>query len=239
MYSANEENVDQDPTIGTASVPAQSDLPQEKRRRDPRSSTRPLSYRGRRHGDHGGRLRLLQITSGLLGIALAMTLIGWIHTEVRLNGERQESYQLAVASRNQGQELDRLRAEVTRLKADLQTMVRKRIPHVHPLQFDTVLPMNVKYLRTISFTRTGVDEAVQYEYQIIVECLDKDPVIPKVSILLFDELGIQVGAADVTHKAATSTWAVEFLAPGERRAYTASIPLSRKATPEFFLVTVE
>lgn len=212
--------------------------PPPERRRSSATAHRASSHHGRRHGDPG-RVRLLQITSGLLAAALMVTLIGWIYTWVRLHGEKNDNHRLAVALRNQGQELDGTRAELARIRDDLRALVEKRIPNVRPLQFDSMIPVNMKYLRTISFTRTGVGEAVRYEYQLLVECLDKDPIIPKARILLFDEVGLQVGAAEVAHKDSTAQFAVEYLAPGERRAYTAAIPLSRKVTPAFFQVSLE
>lgn len=205
------------------------------------SKTHSRSHRvGRRHhSSRGKQIRSLQIINLLLVLTLVAVFIGWINTWVNYNGARDEQLVLAAHLRQTRQELEQLQIRAKELDANLSTLVQQRLPSLEELRFDTTLPIDKDYVRNISFTHTGVDQKRQYEYSLVMENRSPDILKPNVRILLFDETGIQTGAAKITPEAATSNADLEYLEPAEIRAFSAAIPSDRQNPPKYFQVYLE
>ncbi len=193
----------------------------------------------RRHSRRSKHLRSLQLVNLLLAVALVVVFIGWINTWVNLNAADKERYLLASDLRQTTNERDALHQRNQELNNNLKTLVEQRLPGLHHLSFDTTVPIDNGYVRNISFTRTGVGDGKRFEYSLVLENRDQDALTPKVRILLFDESGIQSGSATLTKEASTSNNELEFLEPGEIRAYTAPISMDRGKRPVYFKVYAE
>jgi hypothetical protein len=61
---------------------------------------------------------------------------------------------------------------------------------------------------------------------------------PMVEILLFNDIGIQIGLAQVEHTDASTMTGRAALDPGEVRSFTAAIDLVREEQPHYFLLAV-
>jgi len=193
----------------------------------------------RRHSRRSSRLRSMQLVNLLLAIALVVVFIGWINTWVNLNAAEKERYVLASDLRQASNERDTLRERNAELSRNLKTLVQQRLPGLQKLHFDTTMPIDSGYLRNVSFTRTGVGGEKRFEYSLVLENRSGDALTPKVRILLFDESGIQSGNAIITKEAATSNTELEFLDPGEIRAYTAPVAITKDKNPVYFQVYAE
>ncbi len=181
----------------------------------------------------------MQLVNLLLAIALVVVFIGWINTWVSLNAAEKERYLLASDLRQTTVERDSLRERNGELSRNLKTLVQQRLPGLQRLRFDTTVPIDSGYVRNVSFTRTGIGGEKRFEYSLVLENRSRDPFTPKVRILLFDESGIQSGSTTITKEAATSNSDLEFLEPGEIRAYTASIATDQGKQPVYFQVYTE
>ena len=197
------------------------------------------SSRHRHRRRHSQRGRTLQLISLLLVLTLMVVFIGWINTWVNLNASEGENFELATELRHKTEELTRLSAREQELTANLEAMVQERLPGLREFSFDATLPIDDAYVRNVSFTQTGVSADKNYEYKLVLENNTPDTLTPNVRILLFDETGIQCGSTKITAKAAVSNTEIEFLEPGEIRAYTAAISTNRANPPHYFQVYLE
>ncbi len=121
-----------------------------------------------------------------------------------------------------------VRAELKRMRAEMDTLVKQRLPRLKVLQFDKVIPMNQPYVRSVLFTVTRSGDKENYEYTIILENVDSPTTLPTVQVLLFDRTGVQVGGDRVE--------GAGMLRPGDRQTFSGEIPLFMDATPEYFYV---
>lgn len=132
-----------------------------------------------------------------------------------------------------------LEKEVQYLQETLDSLVTDRIPNLHPLEFDLTLPSKQKYLKNISFTLTGTEKNKKYEYRAILRNDKRNDVPLDVNILLFDAVGIQVGMAALIPELTAAETGKRVLKPGETRAFSNEIKLTRDAEPRYFLVEVK
>lgn len=121
-----------------------------------------------------------------------------------------------------------VRAELKRMRTEMDTLVKQRLPRLKVLQFDKVIPMNQPYVRSVLFTLTRSDDKESYEYTIILENVDSPTTLPTVQVLLFDRTGVQVGGDRVE--------GAGMLRPGDRQTFSGEIPLFMDSTPEYFYV---
>ncbi len=81
--------------------------------------------------------------------------------------------------------------------ASMDALVEKRIPGLTKLLVDKVTPIEQGPVRDLTFTRLRGSEKNAYELKTVIENSSPAPVSPAVSILLFDEVGVQVGRAQI------------------------------------------
>jgi len=185
------------------------------------------------------RIRTLQIVNLLLALALVAVIIGWINARVEYQNAESMRFELAMDLRKSEAELETLRTRSAEMQADLNSLVNNRLPNLNPLELDQTLTVDAPYVRNITFRETGLGDRRQYEYSAVLENASREPVTPKIRLLLFDDLGIQTGSVTIAKEAATSNSDMEFLAPGEIRAYTDKIPTATTARPRYFLVLAD
>jgi len=140
-------------------------------------------------------------------------------------------------------ELNRAQGELTQTKqlvaaqeVELGALLKQRIPGVTNLEVEKLYEINTKQVKKLSFSEAGVGAGKRLAYYVVLKNTDVTPVIPAVTILLFDRKGLQTGMARVTREAATTPTDHEQLQPGETRAYSASIDKIRDDPPAYFMV---
>jgi len=149
-----------------------------------------------------------------------------------------ESEQALLALRVQEKTLDTLNSELDTLKDQRDALVQGRIPGLLPLTYDETISTDDEAVRNIIFTQVKNHTKRTYEYRLVMHNNTLSPIHPMVEIMLFNEVGIQVGLARVEHANASTGTGSPALEPGEVRSYTASIDLIRNETPRYFLLNV-
>jgi len=81
--------------------------------------------------------------------------------------------------------------------ASMDALVEKRIPGLTKLRFDQVIPIEQGSVRDLTFTRVRGSEKNAYELKTVIENKSAAPVSPAASIVLFDEVGVQVGRTQI------------------------------------------
>jgi len=203
------------------------------------SHSKSHSSQSRKHRKRNRQIRSLKLINLLLALSLIAALIAWINTWVNYNASQDERVALAAELRETNEQFEKLQVESGKLQAKLSALVEQRLPGLREMRFDTTLPIEEGYIRNISFHQTGVGDQKRYEYSLVLENQGREVLKPELRILLFDESGLQTGAATITAKAATANSDLEFLDPKEIRAYTADIPSTLDHPPEYFTIIME
>ncbi len=197
-------------------------------------SSRSMS-RERIHRAHAWSRRSKLLLLGILGLALvdfftALLLGAQVYTLNRQNQELRSS--LAQAE----EELQRMTPEVQNLRNDLDTLIRGRLPRLRKLEYDRVLPLDDRYLKNITFTEIINRDRRGHEYKLVTQNNTSAPLWPEVQLLIFNELGIQIGGAEIG-TGQPNALKVNSLGVGEVRSYTGTVDLlDHTATPAYFMV---
>lgn len=205
---------------------------------DPVSSRSPSRERSQHVGDHRSRswsrrsklLFLLMLTLVLIDFFTALLLGTQVYTLDRQNQTLRSS--LAQAE----EELLRVAPELQKLRVDLDELIRGKLPRLRKLEYDRVLPLDDQYLKNITFTEIMNRGSQGHEYKLVVQNNTNAPLWPEVQLLIFNELGIQVGSAEIGTGQPNALKAGS-LGVGEVRSYTASMNLmDRNTTPAYFMI---
>ena len=187
-----------------------------------------------------------QIISSVLGGLLFMVILLWIITVVKLtsgNGdllqERAKAREQVAMTEKLQSENDSLNTKIENLKHDIAQLVEGRIPGLLPLQFDIMIPIEQDYFRNISFIMTGTSQDRHYEYNAVMRNEGAMMVKPNVTLFVFDERGIQVGATTLSNASVAPEIEGSDLTPGETRSYSNRIELGREVTPKYFLIDLK
>ena len=125
-------------------------------------------------------------------------------------------------------ELRELRAELKRVTAEFDALVKARLPNLKALEHDKVIPLNQGYVRNILFTETHSGEKTGYEYRIVVENNQSRPAMPAIRVMLFDRTGVQIGGATVE--------GVPLMRTGDSESFSGEVDIAIDAVPEYFYV---
>lgn len=183
----------------------------------------------RRRTRNRAKVRLLAIAlAGAGGLLVFVVLTAGV--AIRMSA----SEKVVLAERVHALELEKaaLSEQLERLTADRDLLLLDRNPGLQRLGLDRNLRVSHDYVRDVLFTRTGKSGGTQYEYRLVFENRESGPVQPKVEILLFDELGIQIGRATVNGADVAGEW----LEPGEIRTRDGQLVLVRQSEPTYFLI---
>ena len=148
------------------------------------------------------------------------------------------------AIRNGVSERDRLRTELTvaesvlltttaeleRLHEQTADMVIGRIPNLVALEFDRVVSFADSTVRNVIFTEVRKSGKRGYEYHAVLHNRGSASVTPSPRVLLFDEMGIQIGVGDIM---------LGELAPNEVTSHTGIVDLVSDETPQYFAVVTQ
>ena len=195
----------------------------------------PRSRRSRSYYRCHAKIRRYQyLVAGISILFLLVYVFTWLHS----TGESTEHEQTLLELRKQENAVEVLTSELETVRSELDTLIQDRIPGLLPLKYDEAITIDGTYIRNIIFTLVKSGKKRNYEYRLIMHNDSLSVINPIVEILLFNNIGIQVGAAQVERMDATSGSARSVLDPGEVRSYTSSIDLIRDEEPSYFLLVV-
>jgi hypothetical protein len=125
-------------------------------------------------------------------------------------------------------ELLNIKPKLEQVQQELQQIVKGRLPRLHDMQPDKVIPVDKGYLKNIVFTIIKSNHQKEYEYKLVLENTGSSKIFPNARVLLFNKLGVQIGMDEINEH--------NELAPGESRSHSASINLSIDDEPHYFFV---
>ena len=159
-----------------------------------------------------------------------------IQSNARIAAHNMESGTLASALNRAQSELEQTKKLVAAQEVELASLMKQRIPGVFNLEIDKLYDVNDKYVKKVSFSEAGVGADKRLAYYAVLKNGEELPIVPSMTILLFDRKGLQTGIARVTREASTTPTEKEQLQPGETRAYSAPLDMIRDDQPVYFLV---
>lgn len=134
--------------------------------------------------------------------------------------------------------LHQVMPEMKKLRTDLDALVRGKLPRLRSLKYDEVLPLEEAYLKNIAFTEVINRDTHAHEYKLVVQNNTRTSLWPEIQLLIFNELGIQIGSSDIGTRDPDALKAGS-LGIGEVRSYSAVIQLTDKnATPAYFMIRI-
>ena len=201
-----------------------------------RSEEQRRSDRQRR-GQHREEL-LAELTSVRrqrrgLGILTALLLLGCGSLALWALSQRSTLGAAAIRNEVQIQRLtDQLAVATTELEKSrhaVDSLVIDRIPGLLPFRVGEPLSVDTPFVRELSF-KLAVPPATGHECKLVVENDSSTSIRPALSVLLFDDVGIQVARAQLTDRARDE------LRVDEIRSYFADLEIAEGRVPRYFLL---
>lgn len=186
-------------------------------------SRRRRSHHRRRRGQH---IALILGLGALLLLTLVLTLFG----ALKINSLTATNDLLQARLQQAEQQVIDMRKDINRTESLLAAAVEGRFPQLRRLEFDQVLPIHEAGVKNILFTLIKKSETNLYEYKIVMENDTETLSVPDITVLLFSELGVQLGVDKVPKQ--------EPLLRGEARSYSAVVDLLLSGEPRYFYVTI-
>ena len=176
------------------------------------------------------------LLAGISILFLIILIFSWLQTA----RESSEYHQAILDLRKQEVLAKNLASELETVKNERDILVQERIPGLIPLTYDEAINIDNEYVRNIIFTLAKTGKKNIYEYRLVLHNNTLSIARPKAKIILFSDIGIQIGMAQIEQTdASTETDARAALDPGEVRSYTAAIDLTRnEEQPSYFLLDI-
>jgi hypothetical protein len=127
-------------------------------------------------------------------------------------------------------ELLQLQRELDAARAEIAVLVAGRIPGLHALAFDSVIPIGNAYVRNASFTRVEEAGVAQYEYKLVLANESDVMVQPLLDLVIFDRVGVEIGRARIGGAEPDE----KALFPGASRSYAGALALLPDSEPAWF-----
>lgn len=181
------------------------------------------------------RMRILVAT--LLAVIVAGTVIG-IFGLSHLQRFRTEARDLDIKARQLEEELMTARGRLTEMNNDLRILLANRIPGISEISFSRPQEVNNQYVRNVTFVRSGSGDQQTIRFSALLENGRSQPLLPQVTIVLFDQAGLQTGAVTLQPGQAGSGVTTAEMQPGETRQYTGEVTMQRRAPSRYFVVEV-
>lgn len=198
-----------------------------------RTTDNTESYLPRGKYRRSSRTKLIFFLSIVSIVEAAVLLILFIQLAL----SEQENLELTILEKKQTQELETLRPEVERLRAEVASLTASRLPNLARLEFDKVINLELDYVKNIVFTVAGKNSDKHYEYKVVMHNSGLSLIHPEVDILFFDRVGVQVGLSKIGfHEDGTPN--LDMLERGEVRSFSSSVDLTDDAKPEYFRVKI-
>ena len=200
------------------------------------SPQRRSRRRSQGHRSRESRLRLLKLALGFLGAMFFLTVLFMSGYLASLAGENDSLISELHRSERQ---VDRLQAELQQVSAQRDLLVQDRIPDLRPLEYDQAIAVDQGYIRNVIFTLARNGEETRHEYRIVLHNDSLSVVQPEVKIVLFDEVGVQIGLASLDRATVSTETDRTLLDPGEVRSYSGTISMLGHKPPHYFLISDE
>jgi hypothetical protein len=134
------------------------------------------------------------------------------------------------------EELRQIVPELQKLRGDLDALIRGKLPRLQQLEYDRVLSLDQGYLKNVTFTEVVSRDTRGYEYKLVVQNNTRAPLWPEIQIYLFNELGIQIGSAEIGTRNPNAL-KVSSLGVGEVRSYSGLLELADQGEmPAYFMI---
>jgi len=199
------------------------------------NATSRHSHRSRSSYRYEARIRRCKYL--LAGISILFLLI-YIFTWFYITRKSAESEQALLELRIQEKTLNTINSELETARNERDALVQGRIPGLVPLTYDETITTDNEYIRNIIFTMVKNGNKGTYEYRLVMHNDILSVIHPIVEILLFNDIGIQIGLAQVEHADVSTGTTRSALDPGEVRSYTAAIDMIRDEEPHYFLLAI-
>jgi len=201
----------------------------------PGQASHQRSRRSRSSYRHDARVRRYRHL--LVGVSILFFVI-YVFTWLYISRKATEYEQTQLELRKQEITLAATSKELERVKKENEALVQGRIPGLLPLTYDETISIDNPYIRNIIFTQVKNGKGKTYEYRLVMNNETLAVIRPQVQILLFNDIGIQIGEATVEFRDPSSGAVRPILDPGEVRSQTAMINLLRDEEPHYFLLNV-
>jgi hypothetical protein len=192
----------------------------------------------RRRGLHGEELRhelkLVRLQRRNFAISTALLLV--ICGSLALWALSQQSG-LDATVRSKQSEIKTLTDQLAAATAGLEesrravdSLVMDRIPGLSPFRVGEPLSVDMPFVRELSF-KPAAPPVSGHECKLVIENDSSSDIRPKLSVLLFDDLGIQVARAQLTDGARDE------LRVDEIRSFFGDVEIPEGRVPHYFLLT--
>ena len=132
----------------------------------------------------------------LAGVTLLL-LISLFFMWLNSGNDSSEYHQTIIKLRKQEAVSKNLAAELEKVKGERDILVQQRIPGLIPLRYDEAINIDNQYVRNIIFTLAKSGKKNIYEYRIVLHNNTLTVARPKAEIILFNDIGIQIGMAKI------------------------------------------
>ena len=217
---------------GAAAAPHTLAPPLTSRRVSRRGSSRHHSSSSRK------KLRRMRVLVAVLLAAIVAGVVMTIFGYSELKRFRTEAGSLGVQVRQLEAELLEARERLVEMNDDLRILLANRIPGVAEMSFSRPIEINDQYVKNLTFVRSGTDDDQGIEFSAVLENIRSTPIVPQVAISLFDEAGLQLGAAKLENNQGGDGPTGAEMQPGEGRQYVGTIDLQRQVPPKYFTIEV-
>ena len=194
-----------------------------------RTRARP-SYR------YQAKIRYYRLIIAAISVFFLITLLfTWLH-----NSRQSSEHDTAILDLRKQEVLAKeLSKELEIVRNERDILIKQRIPGLTPLVYDEAINIDNEYVRNIIFTLAKSGKKNIYEYRLVLHNNTLTIARPKAEIILFNDVGVQIGLARIEQSDATiEKEARAALDPGEVRSYTAAIDLIRNEEPSYFLLVI-
>jgi cell division protein FtsL len=203
-------------------------------RRKHHHSHRHRRPRERHHWSERSKLLL-----GILVLALLANFIIALFFGIRMYLLNQEDADLRAELRTAQEEVDRLKPELEKSLAEIESLLKGQLPGLTKIEYDQVITLNEKYLRNIIFNKVSGKNLRGYEFRVVIRNETLGTIWPEFKVHFFDEHGLHLNSIRVGDEK-EALMKVGPLGPGEERSdSSAVIKLSdNEKMPYFFLIRI-
>jgi len=192
------------------------------------NSTHAREHRPKRRHHRAGPHNPL--IAALIGV-LMLVLVVLLFTITKLTSLNTTNDMLQIKLQESQNELAQTRTTLRETQRELRATVEGRFPQLRRLELDKVLPIHDGYVKNIVFTMLKKSDETTYEYKLVLDNNSETTDIPDVKVLVFDKLGVQLGADELPKQ--------EPLLRHETRSYSSVVDLVVPGEPHYFFVVVK
>ncbi len=153
----------------------------------------------------------------------------------RIKAEKETIY---IEALRLERKLSEVVAELESVTKDRDELVNARIPGLELLTYDESIQIGNLYVRNVIFTLAMKNNTPSYEYRVVFSNDTLSTVIPNLQIVLFDEMGIQLGEARVPADSTNGAEVSFTLDPAEVRTHSGAIEFFSAGTPRYFSLQI-